>query len=279
MTSLALYQFAEINGTAFHYDIRGSGPAMVLVHSGVSDLRFWDDQIDVFGQSHQVLRYDMRGYGSTPNGLDGQSNLEDLRILLDHLAIDKATLIGCSIGGGLVIDFAINYPNRVNALIPVAAAVGGYEPEQVNQSHKAESEKIGEQVEEAYNAGNLEKAADLYAKIWMDGPKRTPEQVDPAVRAKAVEMLITLFELPEGEDEDFIELEPDAASRLSQIQASTLVIIGDHDVERLIHHSDFIAKAIPGAKKAVMQGVAHYPNMEKPAEFNKLVLEFLKEIH
>lgn len=275
MTELSLYQFAEVNGTAFHYDLRGAGPTIVLIHSGVSDLRFWDEQIDVFAENFQVLRYDMRGYGSTPNGLGGQSNVEDLRALLEHLKIDKATVVGCSVGGGVAIDFALNYPNRTNTLIPVAAAVGGYEPDEVNKDHQTASEKIGELVEAAYDAGNLEKAADLYAKIWMDGPKRTPDQVDPAVRAKAVEMMITLFELPEDEDEDFVELEPDAAARLSQIELPTLVIIGDYDVERLIHHSDYIAENIPGAKKAVMSGVAHYPNMEKPEEFNRLVLEFM----
>ena len=88
-------------------------------------------------------------------------------------------------------------------------------------------------------------------------------------------MLVTMFKLPEDEDEDFVELEPTAASRLSEIKVPTLVIIGDHDVERLIHHSDFIAEQIPGAQKAVMPGVAHYPNMEKPDEFNQLVLDFL----
>lgn len=276
MTNLSLYKFAEISGTAFHYDVRGAGPALVLIHSGVSDLRFWDDQIDIFAQTYQVIRYDMRGSGSTPFGLDGQSSHDDLRALLDHLGIDKTTVVGCSVGGGVAIDFALNYPERVNALIPVAAAVGGYEPEQVNKAHQAEREKIGEEVEASYDAGNLEQAAKLYAKIWMDGPKRTPDQVDPAVRAKAEEMLITMFELPEDEDDDFVELEPDAASRLSQIKVPTLVVIGDYDVERLIHHSDYIAENIPGAKKAVMSGVAHYPNMEKPEEFNRLVLNFLE---
>lgn len=275
MTNSSIYQFAEVNGTAFHYDIRGCGLAVVLIHSGVSDLRFWDDQIDVFARHYQVLRYDVRGHGSTPFGRDAQSGHNDLRALLDYLSINKAAIIGCSVGGGIAIDFAQHYPDRVSALIPVAAAVGGYEPEQINQQDQAEREKIGEAVEEAYEAGQLEKAAALYARIWMDGPKRTPEQVDPVVRAKAEQMLVTLFELPEDEDEDFVELEPSAAAGLAGLCVPTLVIIGDHDVDRLIYHSDFIADRIPGAQKSVIQGVAHYPNMEKPEEFNMLVLDFL----
>ena len=142
----------------------------------------------------------------------------------------------------------------------------------------AERQKIGEAVEAAYEAGDRQEAANLYARIWMDGPKRVPSEVDPVVRAKAVEMLVTLFELPEDEDEDFVELEPDAAEHLADIDAPALVIIGDYDVDRLIGHSAFIADAIPDARKVTMHGVAHYPNMEKPAEFNRIVLDFLGEV-
>lgn len=275
MATATTYQFVELNGTRFHYDLRGSGPALVLLHSGVSDLRFWDDQVDLFAQHYRVIRYDLRGSGQTSFGAGGQSGHDDLRALLDHLNVDKAIVIGCSIGGGTAIDFAQAHADRTRALIPVAAAVGGYEPPQLDPAELAEREKIGQAVEEAYAAGDLERAAWLYAQVWMDGPKRTPEQVDPAARAKAVEMLMTVFSLPEIDDENFVELEPDAAERLSQIKTPTLVIIGDYDVERLIAHSEFIAQNIPGAQKSVMHGVAHYPNMEKPAEFNQIVLDFL----
>lgn len=277
MTTAPTYQFAELNGTQFHYDTCGSGPALVLIHSGVSDLRFWNDQVALFAQQYRVVRYDVRGAGKTPFGTGGKSGHDDLRALLEYLGIDKTMVMGCSVGGGIAIDFAQNYPERTSALIPVAAAVGGYEPEEVESEDKSERKKLNDSIEKAYAAGDLYKAADLYARVWMDGPKRTPDQVDPAVRAKAVEMMVTLFELPEDEDENFVELEPDAASRLSEIEIPTLVIVGDHDVERLIHHSDFIARKIPGAQKVVMRGVAHYPNMEKPAEFNRIVQGFLNE--
>ncbi|MEZ4711574.1 MAG: alpha/beta fold hydrolase [Caldilineaceae bacterium] len=275
MMTAPTYQFVELNGTRFHYDVRGAGPALVLLHSGVSDLRFWDDQVDLFAQHYRVLRYDLRGSGQTPFGAGGKAGHDDLRALLDHLNVDKAIVIGCSIGGGTAIDFAQAHPDRTRALIPVAAAVGGYEPDQLAPDELAERAKIGQAVEEAYEAGDLERAAWLYAQVWMDGPKRTPEQVDPAVRAKAVEMLVTVFKLPEIDDENFVELQPNAAERLGQIHAPTLVIIGNYDVERLIAHSEFIAQNIPGAQKAIMHGVAHYPNMERPAEFNQLVLDFL----
>ncbi|MBV7334081.1 alpha/beta hydrolase [Chloroflexi bacterium TSY] len=275
MSKAPTYQFAEINGTKFHYDLRGSGPTIVLIHSGVSDLRFWDAQADVFAERYQVLRYDLRGSGQTPGLAGGTSAHDDLRALLDHLNIDEVVVVGCSVGGGAAIDFSLNNPARVRALISVAAAVGGYEPDKIDEDALAERKAIGEAVEKAYEAGDLEKAATLYARVWMDGPKRSPEQVDPAIRTKAVQMLVTMFELPEDEDEEYLELEPNSASRLSEIGIPTLVIIGDYDVARLIFHADFISENIPNAEKVIMHGVAHYPNMEKPEEFNKIVLDFL----
>lgn len=273
------YQFAELNGTTFHYESRGSGPAMVLLHSGVSDLRFWDDQIDVFAQHYRVIRYDLRGSGKTPGLAGGASAHADLRALLDYLGIDDVIVIGCSIGGGAAIDFSVANPGRVRSLILVAAAVGGYEPEQIDPEAAAERDQIGTTVEAAYAAGEIQRAASLYARLWMDGPKRTPDQVDPVVRAKAVEMIMTMFELPEDDDDGYIELEPDAACHLDAINAPTLVIIGDYDADWLRAHADFIAHTISGAQLEVMRGVAHYPNMEKPEEFNRLVLGFLETLN
>ncbi len=279
MTVAPTYQFAQLNGTTFHYESRGAGPAMVLLHSGVSDLRFWDDQMDVFAQHYRVIRYDLRGSGKTPGLAGGTSAHADLRTLLDYLAIDDVIVIGCSIGGGAAIDFSVANAGRVRSLILVAASVGGYEPEQIDPEAAAERDKIGTTVEAAYAAGEIEHAASLYARLWMDGPKRMPDQVDPVVRAKAVEMIMTMFELPEDDDDGYVELEPDAASHLDAIKAPTLVIIGDYDVDRLRAHADFIAHAIPGAQQEVMHGVAHYPNMEKPEEFNRLVLSFLANLN
>ena len=279
MTIDPTYQFAELNGTTFHYESRGSGPAMILLHSGISDLRFWDDQMDVFAQQYRVIRYDLRGSGKTPGLAGGVSVHDDLRALLDRLGVDDVIVVGCSVGGGAAIDFTVVNPDRVQGLILVAAEVGGYEPEQIDQEAAAERDKIEAAVEEAYEAGETQKAASLYARLWMDGPKRTPDQPDPVVRAKAVEMIMTMLDLPEDEDDDYVELEPDAASHLSEIHVPTLVIIGDYDMDWLMAHADFIAQTIPGAQKAVMHGVAHYPNMEKPEEFNSLVLGFLANLN
>ena len=86
------YQFEEINGTRLHYDVRGAGDPLVLIHSGISDLRLWDDQVDAFAARHRVIRYDVRGYGKTPHPPGTFSHHDDLRALLDQLGVDSSVV-------------------------------------------------------------------------------------------------------------------------------------------------------------------------------------------
>ena len=84
------YQFAQINGTRMHYDLHGDGHPLVLIHSGVSDLRFWDDQMEEFSKKYRVIRYDLRGFGQSGVPDSDYRPVEDLKGLLDHLEIDSA---------------------------------------------------------------------------------------------------------------------------------------------------------------------------------------------
>jgi len=268
------FQFAEINGTRFHYDVRGAGDPLVLIHSGIANLRLWDDQVNAFATRHRVIRYDVRGYGKTPHPPGTFAHHDDLRALLDQLGVNRSAVLGCSIGGAIAIDFTLTYPERVTALIPVASAVNGYNPEETDVAAKEEREKLGVEINAAYGQGDFQRAAHLVARVWMDGPKRSPDQVDAQIRARAVAMMLDLFELQEDEGTEQ-PLEPPAASRLAEIKVPTLVVVGDYDDERILLAADYLVAEVPGAQKAVIPGVAHYPNMERPAEFNRLVLDFL----
>ncbi len=271
------FSFADINGTRMRYEMHGDGDPLVLIHSGIADLRLWDEQVDAFAGHHRVIRYDVRGYGRTPHPPGIYSDHGDLKGLLDHLGIDQTAVLGCSMGGAIAIDFTLAYPGRVTALIPVASALGGYEPQETDVAAKEERERLFAELNATYEAGDFQKAAHLFARVWADGPKRSPDQVDPEVRARAIAMMLDMFELPEDEGSEQ-SLEPPAAGRLSEIKVPTLVVVGDYDVEKILLTADYLAENIPGARKEVMTGVAHYPNMEKPAEFNQIVLDFLAAV-
>src|SRR5687768_17047142 len=102
--------FAEVNGTRLFYEAAGRGPAVVFVHGGLVDSRLWDDQLKEFSKRHRVVRYDLRGYGQSAAPTADFSPVEDLRALLAFLGVERATVVGLSLGGIIAADFALEHP-------------------------------------------------------------------------------------------------------------------------------------------------------------------------
>src|SRR5215213_7322991 len=120
---------AEVNGARIYYEVAGEGEPLVLVHAGIADSRMWEGQFKAFAERYRVIRHDMRGFGRTALVDGAYSHHEDLRTLLDKLKVERAHLVGCSMGGGAVLDFALEYPQRVGNLVLVGSAVGGFGPD------------------------------------------------------------------------------------------------------------------------------------------------------
>ena len=151
--------------------------------------------------------------------------------------------------------------------------LSGFEPAEEDRASEAE-------VDEAIRSGNVARAVELTLRFWTDGPMRTPEQVNPAFREKVRAMTTRNFERPEDENATQPRaLEPPAISRLSEIHVPTLIIFGDQDVRDILKIADILEKEIPGAKKVVIPDTAHHLNMEKPEEFNRIVLDFLGSLN
>lgn len=270
--------FAEVNGTRLYYEIAGEGYPLVLMHGGIMDSTMWDDQFEAFAQQYRVIRYDLRGFGQSdlPDGSKPFSMRGDLRALLEFLNIERANVLGISMAGSIAIDFTLDYPDMVNALILVASGVNGFDYDAIQPE---EEKAMFQEIEAAFEGGDLEHAVELETRAWVDGPNRAPEQVDPLVRKRAYDMNLRNNRRAVGiEWPTTQQLEPPAVERLSEIRVPTLLIIGDGDVREQIAVFDALATKIPGAQKAVMHGVAHLPNMERPAEFNQIVLDFLKTV-
>ena len=262
---------ADANGAALYYEVCGEGEPLALVHAGISDSRMWDPQFEAFACQYRTIRHDMRGFGRSPMVPGPYSHHEDLRALLDALEVDRVSLLGCSMGGGAVIDFALENPQRVEALVLVGSAVGGFEFEE------GPPEEWDELVA-ADAAGDLERVSELEVRMWVDGPRRGPDAVDQTVRDLVREMnLIALKNeaLQIGEESD---LQTPAVTRLSEIQAPTLVLVGEVDRARILAIADRLEKNLPNARKAVIGATAHLPNLERPEEFDRLVLNFLEEV-
>ena len=261
---------AEINGARIYYEVAGEGEPLVLVHAGIADSRMWEGQIGAFAGGYRVLRYDMRGFGRTEMVEGPFSHHEDLRGLLDSVGVGRTHIVGCSMGGGAALDFALEFPERVGNLVLVGSAVGGFDPD-------FGPPKEWDDLVAADEAGDLGLVSELEVRMWVDGPGRSPEDVEASVRDLVREMnLIALQNEATGLGDEW-EPEPPAADRLPDVQAPTLLIVGDEDQPRIFAAADLLEKELPNTRKVVMQGTAHVPNMERPEEFNRIVLDFLQD--
>jgi 2-hydroxy-6-oxonona-2,4-dienedioate hydrolase len=261
---------AKVNGAHIYYEVVGEGEPLVLVHAGIADSRMWEGQISAFADHYAVIRYDLRGFGGTEMVEGPFSHHEDLRGLLNFLGLDRVHLVGCSMGGGAVLDFALEYPHRVGNLVLVGSAVGGFRPD-------FDPPKEWDDIVAADEAGDLELVSELEVRMWVDGPERTPEVVEAPIRDLVREMnLIALQNEATGLGEEW-EPEPPAADRLHDVHAPTLLIVGDEDQPRIFAAADLLERELPNVRKALMHGTAHLPNMERPEEFNRLTLNFLQD--
>jgi len=263
--------FAEVNGARLYYEIAGAGHPLVLVHAGIADSRMWEPQFEAFAQEYRVLRYDMREYGKSEPVPGKFTHYEDLYALMKFLHMESAYVVGCSKGGTTAVNLTLDYPEMVAALITVCSSPEGFR-------YVGKSPAQLDEVEVAMEAEDFARAAELEVQIWVDGPKRTPDQVDSRIRNLVRDMDTIALENEAQAIGEEQELTPPAVERLDEIDIPTLVISGELDVQRAVKGSQWLATNIDGARKVIMSGVAHLPNMERPTEFNQIVLGFLKGI-
>jgi pimeloyl-ACP methyl ester carboxylesterase len=260
----------KIGGDNLYYEGIGEGKTLVLVHAGFVDSGMWDDQWEAFAQHYNVIRYDMRGYGKSDPLKAPPDRRDDLRQLLDHLNIQRTALLGCSMGGEIILDFALEHPERVSALIAVSAVPSGFEM-------KGEPPRYMMEMIEAFQKDDLERTSDLQLRIWVDGEYREPIEVNTKARQRAASMnQIAVNNRTWAMDaEPLNPLDPPAVTRLKDIHVPTLAIVGALDNAEILRAADVMAKEIKGAKKVVIEGAAHVPNMDQPEEFNRIVIDFL----
>ena len=258
--------FAELNGTQLYYEVAGSGPSLVLLHAGIADSRMWDQQFAELAGDFRVVRFDMRGFGRSPMTAGSYAHHHDLAALLRHLGISRTALLGCSLGGRVCIDFTLEYPGVTTALVAVASALGGFS--------SAYRPPQWEALEAAEERGDLASVCEYEVEIWVDGPHRRPDEVPADIRERVYEMNLIALATPEdlGDEQ---ELDPPALERLHEIAVPALVVIGELDQPSILERCAAIERGIPGAE-SVRLPTAHLPNMERPAEFNRIVRAFLQ---
>lgn len=256
----------DLNGTRLYVEEAGAGPAVVFLHGFTLDSRMWDDQFLPLAQHGRVIRYDLRGFGrSAVPKEEPYSHVEDLRALLDRLAIEQAALVGLSKGGAVALDFALTYPRRARALALIDTVLGGF-------SWSTEGAARDALVWEEAARGGIPAAK----QSWLSHPVFAPAMRQPAVAVRLRQIIddYSGWHFVHANPEQGIA--PPAAQRLGELAMPTLALVGELDTLDFRQITDLIARQIPHARALVVPGVGHMANMEAPEAVTNALLEFIE---
>jgi pimeloyl-ACP methyl ester carboxylesterase len=263
----------EYDGGALAWESAGEGPDVVFLHPGLWDGRVWDEQFGVFSRTYRVLRLDFRGYGrsSRPEPGRSYSHVDDLEAVMDAASVERTALVGCSMGGSTAIDFALEYPSRVSALVLASSGMNAFD-DRLTPEEEAELEPLDAPVAEAMEAGDIERAERARLRIWA--PLGTEDEAGRRISEIAFDNIHEMTMDETGRR----DISPPAIERLEQIEAPTLVLPADNDPLVFRRLSAILAERIPDARLVQIPETDHVVNMRRAAEFNRVVLGFLGEV-
>jgi len=256
--------YVEVNGGRIFYETTGKGPVIVMIHDGVLHRETWNGQFAAFAGSHRVIRWDRRGYGRSDSPKASFSNLDDLLILMRSLKVERATLLGCSSGALLAIDFALEHPEKVSSLVLVGPIVSGF-------GFTKHFKTRGDRGKPKAGAPAAEKI-----KYWI---RKDPWLTAPGSKAAKDEMEMLLAANPQnlsGSGRYARGPGRPAVGLLSEIKVPTLIIAGESDIPDVHAHIGVIQASIAKSQRVVLTHSGHLAHFEVPDAFNRVVLDFLE---
>lgn len=254
-----------------HHEIAGDGRPVVLLHPGFADARIWDPQWRPYAEKFRVVRCDLRGFGRSQIRSMPIRYALDVAHLLDRLEIRGAALVGSSLGGRVALELALTRPDLVHALVLVGAAT----PETLATA--PEMKAYAGELMTAIAKRDLDAAVEVNMRAWVDGPHRSPEQVDTDMRAAIAKMQRDALLNTRGLAESWVEeaTVSDLAQHVREVAVATLVLVGELDMDFIQNEALMLAGQIPEARIETLENTAHAPTIERPDDFNDLVLPFL----
>jgi len=255
---------AEVNQTQLHYQVAGTGEPVVFIHGLGSDLRVWDAQFPFFAQHYRAVRYDIRGHGkSALPAREPYAHADDLKALLDFCDISRAHVIGHSMGGEIAINFTLAYPERVQSLVLVDSALGGF---QWSGDYAASWRPVIEAASHGKDSILEQVLKHPILATAMEASEVAPRLTRIMVEYSAWHFL----------NADPVQHpEPLAAQRLGQITAPTLVLVGEYDLPDFHAIAAILQQHIPNATRLDVGDVGHVVPMEAPERLNEIVADFL----
>jgi 3-oxoadipate enol-lactonase len=258
--------FTLTAGGRLYFEAAGRGErAVVFIHGGQMDRRIWDRQFASYGKSYRVIRYDVRGFGKTGLPTKGYSDVEDLYELLRYLKIEKASIVGLSLGGRIAVDFTLKHTEMVDSIVLADPGLSGWKWSD-DENHR------GEVIFKAARDVGFQKSSEL----WLADPYMAPAMRKPAV-SERIRRLVRANAYDEFAN-PFLDRDLDLSSidHLGEIHAPTLILIGDQDVPDIQKIVDKLTAGIKGSRRELIKDSGHITNMEQPEQFDRLVLGFLQ---
>ena len=229
----------------------------------------WDPQFPVFARSHRVIRYDARGFGRSEKPPLPFTRYDDLRAVLDAVGLERAALVGLSLGGRTILDFVLAHPDRVAAMVLVNPGVSGHTFTGLD--------KYFADIQAATEREDVDAFVEVQLKMWFDGPTRTPQQVDRSLREEQRRILVEQAERNRRRAGRAQENELNAVTRLSEILAPALIVSSTLDQPDGLAVCALLERELKGARRVNIAAAAHLVNLERPEEFAAAVLPFLAE--
>lgn len=265
----------EVPGGKLSYEQAGTGRSIVLLHEAIADRRMWGREFPLLARDHEVVRYDLRGYGGSAPATSKYSPVRDLLALMDHLHVRRPLIVGPSMGGKIALDLTLAHPDRVGALLLIAPGYSGMDYDHVpgGKATFERDERLSKAASDAWSAGNLDEATEHLRQLWASALTGNALALfRTMVRDNAKEV----FEERSGQFETR-EGEP-AAGRLSEVHVPTRILVGDQDNPAMPHLANFLARGISGAKVHLVPGADHLLNLSRPQAFDSSLHEFLETL-
>lgn len=247
------------------HDEAGSGPPIVLIHSGVTDRRMWGDHLEPLAAAgYRVVAIDLPGFGDAEETPGEQAPWRDVLGAMDDIGLERAALVGNSMGGAVALRVALVAPARVSALVLVSAPPPGLEP-------SAELKAVWQAEEDALERSDVDAAVAAVVDGWTlpDAPQGLRDQV-ATMQRRALELQVGVDVSPAP---DPLE---DGPARLAEIQVPTLVAVGARDISDFLDGAKAMAEQIPNAELGVIEQAGHLAPLETPERFREMLLGFLR---
>ena len=264
--------YVNVGNGYLYYEEAGEGIPLILVHGHSLDCRMWDGQFYVFARNYRTIRYDLRGYGkSSPQSEDYQfTHVEDLVALMDSLHIDKAHIVGLSLGGYVGTDMLGWFPERM--LSAVLASGNLRKSKGPSQPMTSDEAALRDKEISALKA----RGVDAMKKEWFEGLVASGGTLRDSIREPLWKMINDWDAWQPLHKEVRVTAGMDAFEELKKKKPEVPVLIleGRSENNRFPEHPE-ILDYLPNAKMMVIDDCGHMLNMERPKEFNKILNEFL----